>query len=304
MLAHASGNYLTPFSINGQSFTGAIYDRTLRIVPGSLRECINTSIRHQDPYYLLHSSTYNLNVVDEDIIYLGHYFSLYGHFLLESLPMLNELIMNDSQTALFLPWWGFNGRNLLDHFLDFLNIARNRVVIYNEPKMLKASFKVASRPIALNYALYSREPYQNVISRLKQNLVLSPSSKNEGGKYFLIRRSNRVSPQRSHIIQATFEKHGYTSIRPEILSLDEQLKIFFGASEIAGISGSQMHNSIFCSESCAVFIVGDSRDSEQLQSNQRICTEISQTKTTFIPYVDDDIKASRLIEEVVSSGSF
>lgn len=216
--------------------------------------------------------------------------------------MLYALLDGDRRRGLLLPWSGYRSRMLLDAYLDILELPHSSVLVYESQSTLKADIQIIDRPVSLNYKLYAVQPYRDVISRLKANLRIRLPASSDQCKYFLKRKSDRVSTPHSLFVQDLFEKHGYISISPEKLSISDQLRVFFGAKEIAGFSGSQMHNSIFCAETARLIVVGDSRDSHQLQVNQQICGEISGCQTSFAPYRVNLQESSEIISDLICRG--
>jgi hypothetical protein len=96
--------YLTPWKIEDESLLGAVHESTGSLILSSLRLSTHALYKHRDPAYLFPNELQNavsLNI-DSDCAYLGHCFPHYGHFLLESLPMLGA-ILDSNQKGLFLP---------------------------------------------------------------------------------------------------------------------------------------------------------------------------------------------------------
>lgn len=56
-------------------------------------------------------------------------------------------------------------------------------------------------------------------------------------------------------VEALFARHGFTIIRPEALSLEDQVRLFTHARVIAGPGGSAMHNMVFAAPDARVLIL-------------------------------------------------
>ena len=165
--------HLTPWSSKQLEIYGGLYDQIGCLQPQSLRHSQFTGYKHRDYAYLSSSEIANSKFVPGKFIYLGHCFGMYGHFLLETLPMLSYLLKNKRRIGLLTPWGGpkqtHKSRELLDRFLKILRLPPSRVVLNSDSKhIIKADIKNSKRPVEINNpdGLLSTKPYQMVLSRL------------------------------------------------------------------------------------------------------------------------------------------
>jgi Glycosyltransferase 61 len=56
-------------------------------------------------------------------------------------------------------------------------------------------------------------------------------------------------------VEALFVRHGFVVVRPEGMPIEDQIAIFGGATMLAGLGGSAMHNAVFSDPACPVLIV-------------------------------------------------
>lgn len=140
--------YLTPFRIDGHSVCGAAYTEDLQLVPSSLRDSSTALYRHRDPAFLFPCECSSAESIHGEKLYLGHCHGNWGHFLLETLPMLSYLLEKGGYVAgIFLPWG--QGKRLLQEISKSLAL-ENRVSIHDAEKVLQGDFLVPPRPIRIN----------------------------------------------------------------------------------------------------------------------------------------------------------
>jgi hypothetical protein len=82
---------MRPTLTNRHDLYGAVYDNNLFLRPQSLRG-LGGKWRHKDPASLHNHEVADVVELDGDFQYLGHAFGGYGHFILETLPMLAYLM--------------------------------------------------------------------------------------------------------------------------------------------------------------------------------------------------------------------
>jgi len=276
--------YLTPWHRIGEQVFGAAYDKNGLIIPISLRRSGKAGLKPGDPAYLSSSSMCSAKSANQEYKFLGHAFGAYGHFLLETLPMLLELVLNPNANGIFLPWGGDSRRRILDHFLDLLSIKRTRAHIHVDQFVLNCKLDIIPRPIAINDpSSIHLNPYRQILCIIKSN-VNQTASLNSSKLIFLSRKSNRVSPMHTNLVESFAQNIGFQIIRPEKISLHEQIQIMSTATVVAGFSGSQLHNSMFCSANTIVIELGDTRKPLMPNPNQVVCSKISGGKLRFVPY--------------------
>lgn len=281
-------SYMTPFSRVQKSIYGGLYNHRFILLLDSLRDSSSALYRPRDPAYLTKEEVENANIWDGKFIFLGHSFNMYGHFLLETLPMLSYLLDQKISRGIFLPWQEDN--SLTYKFMNLLNIDHDQALIYSQNRIICADFVVKPRPFIINTTiLKDLSPYRKVLERI-HSMHLSICSSFKGlRKIFLSREANRIPLEVSNSVESLFQKKGFTIIRPESLTIKEQIYISKSASVIAGFSGSQLHNSIFAGENTLVIEIGDEYR-KAINPNQYISNKISGCGSKFIAYKGNDLR--------------
>lgn len=276
--------YLSPVKFDGLTYTGALYGPTGLIDLDSLRDSRAAAYKPIDPVYLTSEQRNSALSVDQKLLFLGHSFSLYGHFLLESLPMLSNLIKGSLQKGIFLHWG--KSDKILKDFLSILEIHENRVIVHRAPTILRGEIELCERPIAINGYVKSIEPYTLVINELKSRLSKRPTAIQGSELVYLDREPSRITEEFATAVKSYVTKEGFQAVRPENLSLAEQIELAANAKVMVGFTGSQMHNSLFCRVGTPVISLGDSRNRKSSLVNQVICEKISSCDGRFVPFQD------------------
>jgi len=127
------GVVLTPMQRQDQrSIRGAVYDHNYMIAKESLLPSkIKSPIRHSDAVTLFPEDLLGASIVDKTYLYLGHCFKHYGHFILESLPMLSYLL-GDKSPSIMLPFnsGSWKDYRVAEHFIDLLDVPNNLLQLY------------------------------------------------------------------------------------------------------------------------------------------------------------------------------
>lgn len=312
--APPSLSYLTPFKcvqqikrkrfrkipINRFDVYGAVYDGNYFLRPASLR-MLGGKWRHKDPASLHDHKVTNILELDGPHQYLGHLFPTYGHFILETLPMLSCLMRDKETSGIFLAWGGSpSNRKLLDNFLALLELDKSSVWIHSSSQVLKARMSVQPRPLRLSlcspkpqYELTNGWAYRTVIDKLIHSAHANPNgqaTKNQS-RLFLMRNAKRLpSNDLQDSLKIELEAQGFQCIYPEMLSLSDQVRSLSTAAVVAGFSGSQLHNSIFCPRDAIIIGIGDLRTPNHPLIFQELCGEIAENTYHQVKYSENPRK--------------
>lgn len=278
------GRYLTPRQAIQHEVYGAVYDATGKLIADSIRSSESALFTPRDPCYLNPQERSRNVEIEGPHAFLGHSFSQYGHFLLETLPMLSPLLTTTERKGIFLPW----GKNddLLFAALGLLGLSGQSAFVHRGGKLLKGIFYVYKRPLVPNSRILQREPYDQVLEKIKQGAsrLVSPLSIERGARIFLDGNPSRIECSVSDNIYKQLSGLGFARMIPESHSLAEQVTIFANASIVVGFSGSRLHNSIFCGAEALVVEIGDKRSPNKGLKNQEICNYISGSESAFVQY--------------------
>lgn len=201
--------------------------------------------------------------------------------------MLDHLLVNRSSGGVFLPWGApATIASLLCAFLDILGISRERALVWNSDSIASNVAGCQPRPIVINKCILDAKPYAKVLSRIFYSIASGKGPAD--GKIFLARSPNRIPGHLAISIEHAFKRLGFDIVRPETLSIVDQVRLMQSARIVAGFAGSQMHNSIFCSKGAFVVSLGDERTPNSIISNQLMCDSIAGNTSLFLPYVQSE----------------
>lgn len=206
------GKYLTPPLFfkreirTGEDLSwieGAVYDENYQLIDSSQRPCL--SVISNDSPLLRHASPL-LDFDKKEFYYLGHCCQQYGHFLLETMPMLSYLLEDLNSLGVFndMPFGkakyifrnidasckkGFlatieTDNHLLKTVCKLLGVNTRRIRVNPHVPMrysssrkfefydfknswcIKSNFLVPPRPIVMESELIDKNPYKTIIERL------------------------------------------------------------------------------------------------------------------------------------------
>lgn len=232
------------------------------------------------------------NRLDSNYLYLGYYFRHYGHFILETLPMLAYCIDNkftDLQ-KIFLPFF-LNPKNINNNILKSTNLK----LIYDFLFMLNINIDT------INYHIYNTNlktnfliPNKSMINLYYYRLVINKihsrfKSVKPFRKIFILRKpsKHRVSSTITTMIENYMINIGFELIDMTKLNIEQQILLMYESSTIVGFSGSGMHNSMFLQPNNTAITLCDLRDFKAPKCcipNQKLCDQISECNNFFINF--------------------
>jgi hypothetical protein len=276
---------------------GLIYDEYKNIVEQSL-DTRFAAIPMDDSMPIIDHS-------DNHYMFLGYSFRHYGHFILETLPMLKYCLDPEFHmyNKIFLPYFlsannivgGMNPScrsNLLNNiksFMSLLDIDQNKIYYHTDNAILKSNFIVPPKVCHGKIKSSSNDSAHNmVINSLVSRL---PNGLNPHKKIFLKRPPNRISKKISDSIALFCQTIGFEIVNMEKLSIFDQVKLIRQAKVLLGFSGSAMHNSMFLHNDSTTINLCDLRDSKAPKCyipNQKLCNRISGCQEFFIDFKYED----------------
>lgn len=229
--------------------SGGIYDQDRRLIIESLRD--HDYFLHAPPEDL--PSPFASEELIPEAIFAGHWFFHFGHFMLETLPMLGLTAqIPENIPILFFPI-GFHllgRRDFNESQLEFckqLGVDLKRIKLINKHARV-TSLKVLEKPYKLN-SRYSSSSVDFFKNSLKRNQ--SHASITRKGVY-LTRRSLLPSAERFCVNEFQLEEYyrikGYTVIAPEDMPISKQLQIAGSSPTLVALDGSALYLSIACNK--------------------------------------------------------
>ena len=284
--------FLTPFNESNNQIQGALYDSEGYLETSSLRKVtIQGKYRPIDKASLTADEMSNAQVLEGNFIFLGHCHRHYGHFLLETLPMISGLIEKRDRRGVFLPF-GFAdnfSRQLLDDFLKIIKIDPGSILFHlDKSRIIKLRARCKKRPLLINKfdGLLEADSFKLILNEIKTCMRLN-TRKMPCEKVFLDRDESRINQSIRGAAATYFAENGFKVVRPESLNVKEQIRLIHSAKVVVGYVGSQMHNSLFCQPSTRVVCLGDSLYPRKQLPNQVLCNQISGVFSNHVDYTDD-----------------
>lgn len=223
-------------------------------------------------------------------LYLGHYMGgHYGHFITETLSTFWVFETNPSKDFdyfLFHPFvFGLGVPAYVQFCLDVFEIPFDKIVFVGSEALAFEELLVPERLFRLNHSAdpRSRWTYQHLAKAAQAPSDPSPRL------YLSRRRFSRTNFERVVAneleMEREFQRRGFRVLYPETMSFEDQIALYSRADQVAGISGSGLHNSLFMQPSALVIELGDPRYGGDPAPSQALCNKVSGVRTAFIPFV-------------------
>lgn len=258
------------------------------------------SLSHGSPFIIAHDThraivRVQLNTdisFDSAIALFGVQSRNYGHWFLEYLPRI--VAFERAKIPGCVPYIINKGLpSTILRSLDILNVSRRPVVEIEDYQCLYAkSLYVSAPPAYFPLDVKRGEPAfdtiwpEDVLREVRSEVLSAVTlhqSKTKYGKFIYI--SGRYQASRKIVDEDKIEKFlinkGFEVVFPELLSFDEQVKLFNNAKIVIGATKSSFANTIFCTEKCLV--IGLSNDTSDFNyRGYASFTEASGAEIIFI----------------------
>lgn len=214
-----------------------------------------------DPLEIAVPPAKQLDVIEEPVLFGGYLMNHYGHFIIESMSRLWARDRFPDLPIVFTrqgKWRNTPGYG--DDVIDALNL-RDRIRLIDKPTMLRqaicpgTAFEYRWRAFAV-----ADEPHLSVAKNLKtrsRRVWSRPAYLTRSGLPDNLRKSG-TEPA----LEAELAQRGFDIVRPEELSLAEQIELFEQAPLIVGTVGSAMHTALFSRSSGALAVLNWGRGFE------------------------------------------
>lgn len=183
-------------------------------------------------------------------------FHNWGHFLVEDLPRIVSFIRTKKSAQIrlvltksteILPQLDAQKKNLLENLFP-----KRQLLFEFAPRNVKYLFDQVSyvTPTAMHASYHSPDFFEIVQNQLSMHHV-TPKKRKE--KLFVLRRGDRLlEPDSLAALIPNMEVRGFKVVYPEDFSGFEQAILFANASEVVGLMGAAMANTIFCAKDTKV----------------------------------------------------
>ena len=200
----------------------------------------------------------NKIIIEADVIAGdGVAFNVWGHWLVDYLPrygvIKSALGERFSDLKILLP--SYTPEWIYHTLIVTCGVKRENIITYNPD----TDIVLCKKAILPSYC-YTREFSFHSFVREFYNGITRPFTPTEKTRKILVSRGDFSHSNRQFVQRAAFEasavQRGYEIIRPEELSLEEQVKVFSEAAIIIGEHGSGMHNALFAGKGTVVGCLG------------------------------------------------
>lgn len=93
----------------------------------------------------------------------------------------------------------------------------------------------------------------------------------------------RSTPERDAELDRVFEAAGFFVVSPELLDIDDQIRLFAGARVVAGAAGSALHMAAFAPPGTRVIEIGDNRSRSRPVPMQLVIDTVCGHEHAYIP---------------------
>ncbi|ELR98133.1 hypothetical protein GLO73106DRAFT_00019580 [Gloeocapsa sp. PCC 73106] len=229
---------------NTSRFTGALYDEDGEVIQLSRLKREKNDMGLEKINILK-----DLDYLDKNVLYLGHFIGHYGHFILESMARLWSLnthldlgrefdyflIHLDQEKNLK------KNNSFMVNILSILNIPLEKLLYFTHPIKIK-SVTIPQGSFSLkNYAFTAYKNFQSILAskiestETEQPLYFSRSKLKESFQDY----------KGEEKLEKLLIKHNCNIVYPETISVEEQIRLINKHKIIIAMTGSALHNICF-----------------------------------------------------------
>ena len=290
--------------------TGAVHDAEGNLVPGSQRLWAGDSKSPVPADPAVVRVPQQAEQMAGDWLYLGHWLSHFGHFLLETLTDLwpdpaafpvRGLVAHHEFRGEVPPVGGAPASEAKVKGWQRDLLARAGygdlpvLVVRGRPARVERLL-VPDRPVVLKS--WAKPPAVDVWRRIAR--TVEPASDR---RVFLSRKlfheAQEGNRRRVRVVRGwddeledMFGAAGFRVVHPETLPLAEQIALVRGADVLAGLSGSALHLAVFADPGTRVLEIGDSRSPREPMPSQRMIDAACGHRSAFVEHgAADDLRS-------------
>jgi len=224
-------------AVNQSTHAYGVFDENKKFVKSSLQYKGKT---HQ----FIPKYPQEMDVIDNDAMFLGYVIGHFGHFLLEQLSRAWGALEHRTPGMKFV---FVNNRNIdiphwLYKFMEMLGISKNDVVILNSSCKFRRVF-VPEQAFKLSNTVWFAPEFRLAFRTMADNV----KSKYNYDKVYVSRSMlpKDMKTYGEEKIQNIFADNGFKIIYPETMDLMEQIAIIKNARVLAGCAGTALHLALF-----------------------------------------------------------
>lgn len=263
---------------------GAVYDSGGALVRESLR--FPDKYRAHDPQVLAGARAQGATVGRriKRALYLGHAFTHFGHFLIETVPAFYWTQHVDADMALLFHPFDENGRNVFSDSshgrdcLALLGVPPDRIVMatgdleVEELLLPPRHYDMRTGP---RYDF--REVYRTLAAAVRPSRVAPGATRIHLSRRLLPKaRLRRVSNEAP--VERQVARRGFAILHPQNMSLAEQISAASAADLVAGIDGSALHLAAFMRPGSRMLVLETKR-----RRTVRFMNALMEVETITVP---------------------
>lgn len=248
---------------------------------GSMINASNTSGKYE--VYLGKNENFRVDDCvkyrDEEVVYLGHIYNHWGHFLIDFSTRLWYLLSEGKgKKGVFIVKHGEEFALIanIKRFISLLGIKEENIEFINVTTKFK---KIIVPEVSYRTNDYYSTEYLNMFEMVAKRIDSSLSY----DKVYFTRNSFKKAIKTEFgekEIEKAFNEAGFVSISPEKCSLDDQISLIRKCKYFAGVSGTITHNLLFAKENQKAIIINKTYIINVMQY------DINKMKGLDITYVD------------------
>ncbi|MDD2850948.1 MAG: glycosyltransferase family 61 protein [Desulfuromonadaceae bacterium] len=209
----------------------------------------------EDRSYALFSENIPDLTIEEPLVVIDSCLQCFAHFMHDYLPyiLLAHSHEETRNCRILVP--SINGTE--ERFLQYLNIPREKIITW--PEMAAAyGFSGSIRIESAYFPLHL--PLPVVIEVVRSAFKCAPDKHSDGSgrKIFISRKSSsnfECRIENESELSTALEHIGFETVAPELLPIDEQIRLFSEASIIVGAAGSGMFSQVWAPRDAAIIVL-------------------------------------------------
>lgn len=226
----------------------------------------------------------DIEIVDDDVVYIGMFFNLWGHCITDELKLL-WIMLDDKYSSLkqykfvYVPMQNFKFNSNFAFILNKLGIDVSSLIPITKVTKFRTVYLpddcfICDEATELRY--YTKE-YLNIINFVTKDIRQNNTYKKI---YFTRSKIKNKKDTGEKFIENVFKKMGYEIFSPENLTFEEQVSLLKGCDYFATTEGSCAHNAIFMNENRNITII---RKASYI-NNYQLC--IDSAEKLNVTYID------------------
>ncbi|MBR0424033.1 glycosyltransferase family 61 protein [Candidatus Saccharibacteria bacterium] len=184
--------------------------------------------------------------VDEEVVFFGPFIKHWGHFICDQIGRLWYIKNNPQKYKIAYCGWNWRqGPGDLDgnylELLELLGCKKSQFKNIQKPTRFK---KIIIPELSFSGGNYYTKEFEELIDAIIKNVSLN-KQKCPSKIYFSRTKFSNDKERGEEKIEKIFAKNGYQIMRPENLTVKEQIAYFNQADKVAMVAGSISHNLMF-----------------------------------------------------------